>query len=167
MMETVTAYWIKWACAIVAGLLAIFFKKICKVFKDSAEYFKAKNKKAYLQEIDTKIERYHTEVNEKIEEYHSEVEEFKNISLGADQDHDDKMEKILSAIDELRQGVLSSHFNMLLNKAMSFVNAEWISVEDLEIFEEEYEVYKHLHGNGHMDSWVKKVRALPNKKKGE
>ena len=163
-MEIITGYWIKWVCAGVASLFLIFFKKIYAICKDSYEYFKAKNKKAYLQEIETKIENYHTEMNDKIENYHQEVENFKLMSLGADEEHNDKMEKILSAIEELREGVLSSHFNMLLNKAMRYVSQEWISVEDLEIFEEEYEVYKHLHGNGHMNSWVTKVRALPNKK---
>ena len=167
MKEIIAAYWVKWLCGIVAACIAIFFKRICKLVKDAFTYFKLKNKKAYLEEIDTKIERYHTEVNAKIEEYHSEVEDFKLMSLGADQEHDDKMEKILSAIDELREGVLSSHYNMLLKKAMHHIEEEWISVEALDEFEEEYEVYQHLHGNGHMDKWVKKVRALPNKKKGE
>lgn len=167
MKEIIAAYWVKWLCGIVAGCIAIFFKKICKGFKAMFDYMKAKNKKAYLSEIDTKIERYHTEMNEKIEEYHSEVEDFKNISLGADQEQDEKMERILVAIDELREGVLSSHYNMLLKKAMLYVEQGWISVDALDNFEEEYEVYKHLHGNGHMDKWVKKVRALPNKIKGE
>lgn len=166
-MEAFTSYWIKWVCAGIASLLLIFFKQICKKCKDVYEYFKAKNKKAYLQEIDNKIEQLRTDMNKKIEDYHSEVEEFKEMSLGADEEQDGKMERILAAIDELREGVLSSHYNMLLKKAMLYVEQGWISVEALDNFEEEYEVYKHLHGNGHMEKWVKKVRALPNKNKGE
>lgn len=168
-------YWIQWLLGglgtIALILVKVFWKQIKKVY----QAFKNEEKQAYLSDINTKIENYHTEVNTKIEnyhtkieDYHTELEDFKMISLGADQEHEEQMEKILGAIDALREGILSAHFNTLLNKSMKFVKRGWISVEELELYEEELEIYKHLKGNGHMDSWVAKVRALPNKKnKGE
>lgn len=82
------------------------------------------------------------------------------------------MKIIMQGIQSLQKGVLSSHFNMLLNKSMTYIKRGWVSVEELSLYEEELAVYKELHGNGHLDPWIDKVRRLPNqkpenKKKGE
>ena len=159
--------WWKWLAGLVGTVILFCSKKIWGLFKSFAKFIGAKRKTEYLKDINTKIENYHTEVNTKIENYHNELEEFKNISLGADEEHEEQMTKILSAIETLREGILSSHFNMLLNKSMKYVKRGWITVEELELYEEELEVYKNLKGNGHMDAWIAKVRALPNKKIGE
>ena len=114
-------YWIQWLLGglgtIALILVKVFWKQIKKVYQT----FKNEEKQAYLSDINTKIENYHTEVNTKIENYHTELEDFKMISLGADQEHEEQMEKILGAIDALREGILSAHFNTLLNKSMKFV----------------------------------------------
>ena len=163
----VSDQWWKWLAGICGTVLVCFGKKIWGLVQSFINYIKNQKKTKFFEDINTKIENYHTEVNQKIEGYHSELEDFKSISLGADQEHEEQMEKILGAIENLREGILSSHFNMLLNKSMKYVRRGWITVEELELFEEELEVYKNLKGNGHMDAWIAKVRALPNKKIGE
>ena len=74
------------------------------------------------------------------------------------------MKIIMQGIQSLQKGVLSSHFNMLLNKSMLYIKRGWVSVEELSLYEEELVVYKELHGNGHLDPWIEKVRRLPNQK---
>ena len=161
-------YWIKWLLSgmglMATACVVFFWKKIKTFFIDTINFWKAKDKASYLKEIYGELEKSERETDKKINDLHKELEEFKEHSVGADQQHEEQMQEIMNGITVLTRGVLSSHFNMLLNKSMTYIKRGWISVEELSLYEEELVVYKDLHGNGHLDPWVDKVRKLPNEK---
>ena len=164
-------YWIGWVYAGM-GAIAIAFIKFCwkpigNGIKKAFNLLKNSKKAEYLSEVNKKIEDNNNAMNQKIQEVQQNLEAFKEISLGADQEHEEQMDKILDGISALQKGILSSHFNLLLNKSMEYIKRGWISVEELELYEEELIVYKKLGGNGHLDPWIEKVRKLPNKKRRE
>ena len=154
-------------------IISFYLKKISHFFKETVNYWREKEKKAYLKDIYSKIEENQRSTDKKLSDFHKELEDFKESSVGADEAQEEKLNQIIAGMQSLQQGVLSSHFNMLLNKSMTYIKRGWISVEELELYEEELIVYKNLHGNGHLDPWIAKVRRLPNikpnnnKKKGE
>lgn len=164
-------YWTNWLYAgmgaVAIALIKFFWKPIGKGIKKAFNLLKSEKKIEYLSEVNKKIEDNNIAMNNKINQVHEDLETFKEISLGADQEHEEQMDKILDGIASLREGILSSHFNLLLNKSMDYIKRGWISVEELELYEEELIVYKKLGGNGHLDPWIDKVRKLPNKKRRE
>lgn len=171
-----TDYWWKWLLggmgATATLLIAFCGKKIWSAIKTTIEFWKEKDKAEYLKDIYNIIEKNKKDTEKKLNDFHKELEEFKENSIGADEEHQEQMKIIVQGIQALQKGVLSSHFNMLLNKSMTYIKRGWISVEELNLYEEELGVYKDLHGNGHLDPWIEKVRRLPNqkpenKKKGE
>ena len=150
----ISEYWLKWALGIVALGISIFYKKIKTKLTDYVTYRQKKKKEELFKETNeqiTKIEGTIGELKQSVDDNHEEL--MKGF---------DSLEKIVEQIEALREGMLSSHFNALKDKSIEFIKQKWISPEDLEHYEEDYAVYKALHGNGKMDPWVKKVRALPN-----
>lgn len=177
-LETVQKYWLQWlltgAGAVATAAILFCWKKIkaslSKFFSRVARIvseIKAEDKAEYLKEIYDKIDQDKKDTDQKFVEVNNKLEEFKEKSTNADEAHQKQMEQIMQGIQALQQGVLSSHFNMLLNKSMTYIKRGWVSVEELELYEEELIVYRNLHGNGHLDPWIAKVRRLPNQKPSE
>ena len=152
--ETISDYWLKWLLGIIAGVIAIFYKKITKKITEYVTYRQQKKKEELFKETNEKITKIEGTIGELKQSVNNNHEE---LMKGFE-----SLEKIVEQIETLREGMLSSHFNALKDKSIEFIKQRWISPEDLEHYEEDYAVYKALHGNGKMDPWVKKVRALPN-----
>lgn len=150
----ISEYWLKWALGIAALGISIFYKKIKTKLTDYVAYRQKKKKEELFKETNeqiAKIEGTIGKLKQSVDDNHEEL--IKGF---------DSLEKIVEQMEVLREGMLSSHFNTLKDKSIGFIKQKWISPEDLEHYEEDYAVYKTLHGNGKMDPWVKKVRALPN-----
>lgn len=182
--QFVVKYWLQFVLGAIAVAITAYYKKVSKKIKDYLNFQKNKKKEALLKETNEKIDKSSKETKElvaavltefknelkaqnqkfqdRVEELHLELMEgFKRLD-DTNKKFDEANAAIQTQLDALREGVLTTRFYALRDKSKMFIRQKWISPEDLELYEEEYLVYTSLGGNGKMDPWVKKVRALPN-----
>ena len=69
-------------------------------------------------------------------------------------------ERLMMMLTPMREALLSSHYQNLLEKCKKYVQAGEISADELDNIEKDYETYKALGGNGHMEMWMVRVRQL-------
>ena len=139
VLEWIAKYWINWACMLVAAGIAIFAKHYVKLQKQALEKkWQDKEKNmcgkiiCTLEEQIQKVEIQSTEEDQRL---HTELEEI----------HQD--------VDILESGMLSlqgRQFRDLCEKLLS--TGYYITVDEYEEFETEYEVYKKLGGNHRGDA---------------
>ena len=137
--EWIAKYWINWACILVASGIGLFAKHYVKLQKKAMEdKWKDKEKNmcgkiiCTLEEQIQKVEIQSTEEDAKI---HTELNEI----------HQD--------VDILESGMLSlqgKQFRDLCEKLLE--TGYYITVDEYEEFETEYEVYKKLGGNHRGDA---------------
>jgi len=65
-------------------------------------------------------------------------------------------------MDNLRLGVLDAHLQGLVNTCEEYIKRGYITMVELQSYQERLNVYHKLGGNGHMDIWDEKIRALPH-----
>lgn len=64
-------------------------------------------------------------------------------------------------IDAVRQGVLDAHLQNLITACNTFIEHGYITHAELIQYNQRLAVYHKLGGNGHMDLWDERIRALP------
>ena len=146
MFELFTTSLNKWLVGgIVAmlGAIGLFFKNN---IRDYWKYRNEKRKKKYLSDI------------------YDSLGSLKEASDKQDDEIKQQMEKlsedIMKILIPLREATLSSHLDALIAKCKSYIRRGYITVDELDRLELDYETYKSLNGNGHMDIWMAKVRKL-------
>lgn len=147
----------KWLITLLTGALGSFLIT-CR--KQIVEFFKFKKKKqeqkmleGVNQEIDT--------LGHQMEHHEDEIA----IELKA---HDQLYAKRLAEVEErlmlilnpMREALLSSHYQALLEKCKRYVQAGQLTADELDSLEKDYQTYKKLGGNGHMELWMIRVRQL-------
>ena len=146
MWATISGFLLKWGFEIFVGIITAiglyFRKEICEFF----EYKKKIKKEAYLKEVYAKIDKATQSSIKEDKKIHEEIDNMKR--------------EIMDILTPLKDAMLSFHLDSLILRCQEFVIQGWITVEDLERIETDYQTYKSLGGNGHMDAWMKRVRAL-------
>ena len=64
-------------------------------------------------------------------------------------------------IDIVRQGVLDAHLQNLIQTSNEFIEKGFVTHAELMLYNARLAIYHRLGGNGHMDSWDERVKALP------
>ena len=64
-------------------------------------------------------------------------------------------------IDVVRQGVLDAHLQNLIASCRQFIKKGYITPAELIQYNERLAIYHRLGGNGHMDPWDERIKALP------
>lgn len=63
--------------------------------------------------------------------------------------------------DGIRDAILDIHLEKLIQDSINYIEKGMITTRELEDYQERYETYKKLGGNGHLDAWRPKVLSLP------
>ncbi len=137
--EWIAKYWINWACLLVATGIGIFAKHYVKLQKKALEEkWKEKEKNMcgkIICTLEEQIQKVETQSTEEDEKLHMELNE------------------IYQDVDILESGMLSlqgKQFRDLCEKLLE--TGYYITVDEYEEFETEYEVYKKLGGNHRGDA---------------
>ena len=150
VLEWVAKYWINWVCALIAGGVVLFAKHYVKLQKQAMEdKWKDKEKNMcgkILATFETEIKLVEEKSKEEDNRLHAELDDV----------HKD--------VDNMSQGVLSIQGKQFRDYCEYLLTAgHYITVDEYEEFESEYEVYKKLGGNHRGDALhdrvVDKVQA--------
>lgn len=150
VLEWIAKYWINWLCALVAGGIALFAKHYVKLQKKSMEEkWKEKEKNMcskIINTLETEISKVEVQSKEEDEKLQNEL----------DQIHKD--------VDHMESGILSIQGKQFRDFCEYLLGSgHYITVDEYEEFEVDYEVYKGLGGNHRGDALhdrvVDKVRA--------
>ena len=63
----------------------------------------------------------------------------------------------------MRAAALAIHLRNLITDSKFYLDRGWISLEEWEEYNERYQTYIELGGNGHMQPWYPRVEKLKNK----
>ena len=151
---------IKWIIGLVIGALTTLGIVFKKHIKDFFSYERKQHQKKLLKEVhqeiaDLKKKMIHNDCD--LAEYMMTHEEliFEKI--------DEVKTDIMKVLVPIQEATLSSHFERLVRKCKYYIQKGEITVDELDDLEKDYQTYKSLHGNGHMDMWMNRVRQLPIK----
>ena len=128
MLSNEFTKWLFGLCG--AGLTAFVSYVWNKKIKKGFSLIEEENKEEFLKEV-----------NDRISEDENKMEE-------ADKALDDKICSIVDVLNLLKEGILSLHLDSLIDECKYHIEQGWIPVDALERFEEKYNLYKKLGGNG-------------------
>ena len=148
---------IKWLISLLTSMLTAFVILCHKEIKEFFNFKKKKKEKDLLSGVNREL----TDLEHQMEHHEDAV----SIELKAhDQMYAKKLaeveQRLLTILEPMRAALLSSHYNNLLERCKRYVQAGEISADELDLLEKDYETYKNLGGNGHMEMWMVRVRQL-------
>lgn len=73
----------------------------------------------------------------------------------------DLMVKLQADITVIKESMKQNQLRDLIVDGKRYLSHGEITIDQLTNYNERFQVYKSLGGNGHADMWVKKVRELP------
>ena len=147
---------IKWVVGIILGAISTLFFVFRKEVKDYFSFKRRRKKKKLIkdmgiEDLEGKLEHHEAETTQEFKE-HDQLYLQKLVELET---------KIMAILIPIQNATLSSHYDALLEKCKKYIRQGSISMDELELIERDYETYKSLNGNGHMEMWMKRVRNLP------
>lgn len=148
---------LKWLITLLTGALGSFLLTCRKQIKEFFKFKKKKQEKELLAGVNKEVNN----LGHRMEHHEDEIE----IELRAhDQLYARKLveleERLMLILGPMREALLSSHYQALLEKCKYFVSTGQITADELDSLERDYETYKKLGGNGHMEMWMLRVRQL-------
>lgn len=154
VLEWIAKYWVNWLCMLVAGGIALFAKHYVKLQKKALEDKWADKEKTMCGKILCTLEEKITAVENQSKEEDSRIQR--------DLDH------LHQEIDTIESGILSIQGKQFRDYCERLLEAGYyITVDEYEEFESEYEVYKGLGGNHRGDALhdrvIDKVQAQMRK----
>ena len=150
VLEWIAKYWVNWLCMLVAGGIALFAKHYVKLQKKALEdKWKDKEKNMCGKIIST------------LEE---EIQKVEEQSTKEDMLIHEELDLIHQEVDTMESGILSIQGKQFRDNCERLLEqGHYITVDEYEEFEAEYDVYKGLGGNHRGDALhdrvVDKVQA--------
>lgn len=150
VLEWIAKYWVNWLCMLVAGGIALFAKHYVKLQKQAMEdKWKDKEKNMcgkIICTLEEEIQKVETKSVEEDSKLHAELEH------------------IHQEVEMMESGILSIQGKQFRDNCEKLLeHGHYITVDEYEEFEQEYEVYKGLGGNHRGDALhdrvVDKVQA--------
>ena len=150
VLEWIAKYWVNWLCALAAGGIALFAKHYVKLQKQQMEQKWTDKEKNMCGKIICTLE-------EKIGAVEAQSKN-EDVKLHEELDH------VHSDLNTINSGILSIQGKQFKDFCRELLEkGHYITVDEYEEFEAEYEVYKGLGGNHRGDALhdrvVDKVQA--------
>lgn len=139
MLELIAKYWVQWICTIIAGGIALLARHHIKLQKEAFETQWSKKEEGICNKIvntlEPQITRVEAQAKAEDEKIHQELNEI----------HQD--------IDTMSDGILSIQGKQFKDYCERLLKpGHFISIDEYEEFESDYEVYKKLKGNHRGDA---------------
>lgn len=150
VLEWIAKYWVNWLCALAAGGIALFAKHYVKLQKKQMEDKWAEKEKnmcgKIIRTLEEEIAKVETQSKDEDSKIHTELA------------------KIHQDVDNMESGILSIQGKQFKDFCEYLLETgHYISVDEYEEFEVEYDVYKGLGGNHRGDALhdrvIDKVKA--------
>lgn len=139
VFEWIAKYWINWLCALVAGGVALFAKHYVKLQKKAMEDKWADKEKNMCGKIICTLEEEISKVEQQSKEEDCKINE--------------ELEHVKKEIDSISNGILSIQGKQFRDYCEYLLTTgHYITVDEYEEFESDYEVYKALGGNHRGDA---------------
>ena len=139
VLEWIAKYWVNWLCMLVAGGIALFAKHYVKLQKKSMEdKWKDKEKNMcgkIISTLEEEIRKVDEKSNEEDKLIHAELDEI-HVNLNT----------VESGVLSIQGKQFKDYCEFLLE------TGHYITVDEYEEFEYDYEVYKKLGGNHRGDA---------------
>lgn len=139
VLEWIAKYWVNWACALIAGGVALFAKHYIKLQKKAMEDKWQDKEKNMCGKIVCKIEE--------------EIKKVETASMEEDIKIHQELDEVHKDVDNMTHGILSIQGKQFKDFCEALLSPDhYITVDEYEEFESEYEVYKGLGGNHRGDA---------------
>ena len=109
--------------------------------------------------LEEKLTKHITEADQKI------MEKIDKLSTAIDNQNDSNKayyNKVDKSINLIQEGVRDAHLQNLIATCEQYIKRGYITSTELDVYQGRYKLYKELGGNGHMEPWDAKIKALPN-----
>lgn len=161
---------VKWLIPVVcAGLLAWFVAHLFKPFKAGSQlkdqqdwdknYKDSEEPKKVMQQVKEDLEEITNKADQaiinKIDNLNKEILDQKAKS----KQYHDQVDESMKLITD---GVRDAHLQNLISTCETYIRRGYITSTELDVYQSRYNLYKKLGGNGHMEPWDAKIKALPN-----
>ena len=164
--ETALKWLIPTLCVAIVGLITA---KIIKPFKKGNavtqqeewdQHFKASQEPKKMGDHEQgALEEKLTEADQKI------IEKIDKLSTAIDNQYEFNKAynaKVDKSINLIQEGVRDAHLQNLIATCEQYIKRGYITSTELDVYQSRYKLYKELGGNGHMEPWDAKIKALPN-----
>ena len=139
ILEWILKYWINWLCVLIAGGVSLFAKHYVKLQKQSLERKWQEKEKNMCSKIITTLEE--------------EILKVETLSKEEDSKLHQELDHIHAEVDTIESGILSIQGKQFRDFCEKLLTAgHYITVDEYEELEIEYEVYKGLGGNHRGDA---------------
>lgn len=157
ILQWIGTHWVEWLFCLIGAGLAFFAKHYVQTQKKlQEEKWKDKEKNMCGKIICT---------------FEEKIGEVEKKSAAEDNLIHQELDKIHTEVNNIESGILSIQGKQFRELCEQLLEQDYITVEEYEDFESEYEVYKSLDGNHKGDALharvVAKVDKQDNKKKGD
>ena len=109
--------------------------------------------------LEEKLTKHITEADQKI------MEKIDKLSIAIDNQNESNKayhNQVEKSINLIREGVRDAHLQNLIATCEQYIKRGYITATELDVYQSRYKLYKELGGNGHMEPWDAKIKALPN-----
>lgn len=139
VLEWIAKYWVNWLCALVAGGIALFAKHYVKLQKKAMEDKWADKEKNMCGKIICTLEEKIGAVEKQSQEEDNKIRV--------------ELDTVHAELNSVGSGILSIQGKQFRDYCETLLqHGHYITVDEYEEFESEYEVYKNLGGNHRGDS---------------
>lgn len=170
VLETAIKWLIPAICVAIVGLVTA---RLIKPFKKGNaatqqeewdQHFKASQEPKKMGDheqgaLEEKLTNHITEADQKI------MEKIDKLSTAIDNQHEFNKAyhaKVDKSINLIQEGVRDAHLQNLIATCEQYIKRGYITSTELDVYQSRYKLYKELGGNGHMEPWDAKIKALPN-----
>lgn len=164
-------YFLKWLIPFLcAGAFTSFIIPFWNKYKIGQKAALQQKWDECAQEFKTEMASFEANTSKEESRLSRELKELKKLSDDRDAAIESRLieiqEQLIEKIDDstrgVREAVLQSHLRDLLADGKIYIERGYITLEQLTDYENRYQIYKSLGGNGHMDPWIAKIRELSN-----
>lgn len=170
VLETAIKWLIPVLCVAIVGLITAHFVKPFRKGNDvkrQAEWDERFNASQEPKKMgDRELETMKKELTEAVTKADEEIlKQIKDVSDNIkDQKEKNKIyhDKVDKSMNLIQEGVRDAHLQNLIATCEIYIKRGYITSTELDVYQSRYKLYKELGGNGHMEPWDAKIRALPN-----
>ena len=170
VLETAIKWLIPAICVAIVGLVTAHFIKPfkkgneAKQQEDWDKHFNASQEPKKMG--DKELASLKKELKEAVNEADQEIlKQIKDLSTNINtQNENNKIyqSKVDKSISLIQEGVRDAHLQNLIATCEEYIKRGYITSTELDVYQSRYKLYKDLGGNGHMEPWDAKVKALPH-----